>query len=343
MLVKLKKLIMKKSKTQKTIDVKNNEHKWLSFFHDKFIMVAYSDLILVPNQALLLGYIRGMMATNNKRKNMKKNDRVWMKDSMKKMAFLTGISESTVKDYISTLLEKQYIIKGNFSTEQDNTNWYTINQDKIILDFKSYLNKQIEDLKILEQKLKSESDLMESANLMDENHQLNSQKSPSDTVEIDETLLYNILENDIIELESNKIALDKNNTSQIENLESQYIEIMDFDDIRIHLSFLMRFEPDRINERIQNMFLNKFLDQEVENIKSKDDLMKNYYRFMAKLNFRLMLNKDESNYCLTIFDSYFKKGVWPQPAKQKGEDLTTTSKITMSKPSSTETDFLQNA
>jgi len=210
MLVKLKKLIMKKSKTQKTIDVKNNEHKWLSFFHDKFIMVAYPDLILVPNQALLLGYIRGMMATNNNRKNMKKNDRVWMKDSMKKMAFLTGISESTVKDYISTLLEKQYIIKGNFSTEQDNTNWYTINQDKIILDFKSYLNKQIEDLKILEQKLKSESDLMESANLMDENHQLHSQKSPSDTVKIAETLLYNnkdsvydILETDTINLEGN--------------------------------------------------------------------------------------------------------------------------------------------
>lgn len=210
MLVKLKKLIMKKSKTQKTIDVKNNEHKWLSFFHDKFIMVAYPDLILVPNQALLLGYIRGMIATNNNRKNMKKNDRVWMKDSMKKMAFLTGISESTVKDYISTLLEKQYIIKGNFSTEQDNTNWYTINQDKINLDFKSYLNKQIEDLKILEQKLKSESDLMESPNLMVENHELNSQKSPSDTVKIAETLLYNnidsvynILETDTINLEEN--------------------------------------------------------------------------------------------------------------------------------------------
>lgn len=300
---------MKKSDILKKITLKKNEHEWISFFQDKFIMVAYSDLKLVPNQALLLGYIRGMITTNKKSKRaaMKMLDRYWMKDSMKKMAYLIGVSESTIKDYISILLKKQYISQGNFSSYQDNTNWYTINQDKIDSDFKVYLHNQIEDLKTLEQEQEINLTLIESNECKVEFTELSSQKLPIDTVEIAETLLYNNIKSDYNTLESNKNLLESNENYQSENLENEYYKIKDVEDIKIHLSVLKSFNLDKISKSVKLIFLNKYLDQNIENIKSKNDVMENYYKFKVKLQFEFKLDNDDLNYCLRLFDLYFEQ------------------------------------
>jgi hypothetical protein len=297
---------MKKSKIQKKIDAKSNEHKWLSFSHDKFIMAKYPDLKLVPNQALLLGYIRGMIEANKKRPVMKKLDRIWMKDPMKKMAFLIGVSESTIKEYISVLLKKQYILQANLSDDLDNTNWYTINQDKIDDDFKLYLSKQIEDLKTLEQELENELTLTKNDEVMVENSEVNSQKSPIETVENTRTLLYNNLETSYKTIETNKISLKQNDLLKPLNLNEEYFKIKNVEDIEIHLSILKKFNIDEIPMEIKLLFLTKFLEQDLNSIKSNDDVKKIYYRFKRQLEFSFRLNQDDLKFCLRLFELYFE-------------------------------------
>jgi hypothetical protein len=315
---------MKKSKIQKKMDSKINEQKWLSFFQQKFIMVAYPDLILVPNQALLLGYIRGMITANKNRTNMKRLGLIWMKDPMKKMAFLTGVSESTIKDYISILLKKQYISRGNLSTEQDNTNWYTINQEKIDDDFKLYLSNQNEDLKTLEKEQEIELKLTESNEVMVETSQVNSQKSPIETAEDTRTLLYNNIESSYKSIESNKINLEEKDLLKPLNINEEYFKIKDIEDIEIHLSILKKFNIDEISKQVKLLFLTKFLQQDLKSIKSNDDVKKIYYRFNAKLKFTFNLNKDEVEFCLRLFDLYIEQSIIPQPAELIDEVISST-------------------
>lgn len=315
---------MKKSKTQKKMDAKINEHKWLSFFHQKFIMVSYPDLKLVPNQALLLGYIRGMISANKNRPNMKRFGLIWMKDPMKKMAFLTGVSESTIKDYISILLKKEYILQDNLSTEQDNTNWYTINQEKIDYDFKLYLSKQIEDLKTLEEELENELKLTKKQEFMVEISTENSQNSPIETTENTRTLLYNKLESSYKSIESNKINLEEKDLLKPLNLKEEYLKIKDVEEIQQHITTLNKFKIGDIPKEVKLLFLTKFLDQDLESIKSNDDVKKIYYRFNAKLKFTFNLNKDEVEFCLRLFDLYIEQSFIPQPAELIDEGISST-------------------
>ena len=313
---------MKKSKTQKKMDAKINEHKWLSFFHQKFIMVAYPDLKLVPNQALLLGYIRGMISANKNRTNMKKFGLIWMKDPMKKMAFLTGVSESTIKDYISILLKKEYILQDNLSTEQDNTNWYTINQEKIDHDFKLYLSNQIEDLKMLEQELEIEQKSKANNEVMVETSQVKSQKSPIETVENTRTLLYKNIESSYKSIESNKINLEEKDLLKPLNINEEYLKIKDVEDIEIHLNYLKKFDINEISKEVKFLFLTKFLNQDLKSIESNDDVKKIYYRFNAKLKFTFNLNKDEVEFCLRLFELYIEQSFTPQPAELNYDEMT---------------------
>jgi hypothetical protein len=300
---------MKKSAIQKKIIVRQNEQDWLSFLQDKFIMVSYSDLQLVPNQALLLGYIRGMITTNQKSKRavMKKMDRFWMKDSMKKMAYLIGVSESTIKDYISILLKKGYINQGNYSNYHDNTNWYSINQHVIDSDFNAYLDKQKEVLKTLELELEIDKEIIESIELMVEFNDCTSQNSPIDSLETTETLLYNIIDTSYNKIEPNIICLNTNDLNEFSNMEEQYAKIKDVEDINIHLEVLKSFNFDKIPTRVKYLFLNRFLDQSIENIKSIDDLTKSYHRLKARLRFHFELSSDDIDYCLRLFDLYYKQ------------------------------------
>ena len=104
---------MKKKSQQKEFLIKKSQLETLQKYEDNFVMVKYSDTKLVPNQAKVLGFIRGMIKNNQKNSKMKVVNKVWMKETTKRMSFLLGIGESTLKDHIKLLEVKGYIVRAN--------------------------------------------------------------------------------------------------------------------------------------------------------------------------------------------------------------------------------------
>lgn len=208
---------MKKTVKEKQFSVKKSQLEKLKIYEDNFVMVKYSDLQLIPNQAQVLGFIRGMIKNNEKNPKMNVYNRVWMKETTRKMAFLLGLGESTLKDHIKKLVGKGYLKRDNHSTIVDNTNWYWIDEIRLQNDFKDHLLKLELELKQLEDENKefeSEFEKPDFNDLNDDNNLVYSQNSnliksnnkhvlgqnsANENTETSSTIIYNsniILENE---------------------------------------------------------------------------------------------------------------------------------------------------
>lgn len=219
---------MKKTVKQKEFQTKKSQLQALKFFEDKFVMVKYSDLKLIPNQAQVLGFIRGMIKNNEKNPKMKADNRVWMKETTQKMAFLLGLGESTLKDHIKKLEGKGYLERDNHSTNLDNTNWYWIDEIRLQNDFKDHLLKLELEVKQLEdenKEFKSEFEKLDFNDLEDDNNLVYSQNlnlkesnnkhvlgqnSANENTETSSTILYN-----------NNIILENRSYNSLEYLKSE--------------------------------------------------------------------------------------------------------------------------
>jgi DNA-binding MarR family transcriptional regulator len=202
---------MKKNDKQKEFLTKQKQLKTLQKYKEFFVMVKYSDTKLVPKQAKVLGFIRGMIKNNQKNPNMNVFNKVWMKETTKKIAFLLGMGESTIKDHIKHLEEKGYLQRANHTYGLDNTNWYWIDEIRIDKDYTDYLLKLELELNQLSEMCELDSNIPEVTNSKDENKLRYSQNLANENPETSSTILYNngrILnstENNIIELLNNEI------------------------------------------------------------------------------------------------------------------------------------------
>ena len=167
---------MKKKSQKKEFFIKKSQLETLQKYEDNFVMVKYSDTKLVPNQAKVLGFIRGMIKNNQKNPKMKVLNKVWMKETTKRMSFLLGIGESTLKDHIKLLEEKGYIVRDNLSVGLDNTNWYWIDENNLQNDYHDYLLKLELEVNELSKVFELDSRLPEFTNSKHENQLVCSQK-----------------------------------------------------------------------------------------------------------------------------------------------------------------------
>jgi predicted transcriptional regulator len=154
-------------------------------------MVKYSDTKLVPKEAKVLGFIRGMIKNNQKNPKMKVFNKVWMKETTQKIAFLLGMGESTIKDHIKHLVEKGYLQRANLTDGLDNTNWYWIDEIRIDKDYTDYLSKLELELNQLSMMCELDSNLPEVTNSKGENKLRSSQNLANDNLETNSTILYN--------------------------------------------------------------------------------------------------------------------------------------------------------
>jgi DNA-binding MarR family transcriptional regulator len=202
---------MKKNEQQKEFLTKKKQLNTLKNYKEFFVMVKYSDTKLVPKQAKVLGFIRGMIKNNQKKPNMNVFNKVWMKETTKKMSFLLGIGESTIKDHIKHLEEKGYLQRANHTYGLDNTNWYWIDEIRIDKDYTDYLSKLELELNQLSKMCELDSKIPEVTNSKDENKLRYSQNLANENPETSSTILYNnsrILNNTLnnsIELINNEI------------------------------------------------------------------------------------------------------------------------------------------
>jgi DNA-binding MarR family transcriptional regulator len=280
---------MKKTVKQKEFQTKKSQLQALKFFEDKFVMVKYSDLKLIPNQAQVLGFIRGMIKNNEKNPKMKADNRVWMKETTQKMAFLLGLGESTLKDHIKKLEGKGYLERDNHSTNLDNTNWYWIDEIRLQNDFKDHLLKLELEVKQLEdenKEFKSEFEKLDFNDLDDDNNLVYSQNlnlkesnnkhvlgqnSANENTETSSTILYN-----------NNIILENRSYNSLEYLKSEVDSEVDIN-IKVNNSSDTKERLDKkyCFDQIDSIFPKGWYDYLVNNGGEKTfskhyDFIKNY-------------------------------------------------------------------
>jgi len=264
---------MKKKSQQKEFLIKKSQLETLQKYEDNFVMVKYSDTKLVPNQAKVLGFIRGMIKNNQKNSKMKVVNKVWMKETTKRMSFLLGIGESTLKDHIKLLEEKGYIVRANLSIGLDNTNWYWIDENNLQNDYRDYLLKLELEVNELSKVFELDSRLPEFKDSKHENQLLCSQKMAIENPETNSTILYNsnrILENEVdnvIECINNdinsEIIIDDNTSPTNLKLDKNYC----FNELNKILpngwyDFLLNNNQEKLYEKYDNYFTH-YSDQEL--------------------------------------------------------------------------------
>lgn len=291
---------MKKTVKQKEFQTKKSQLQALKFFEDKFVMVKYSDLKLIPNQAQVLGFIRGMIKNNEKNPKMKADNRVWMKETTQKMAFLLGLGESTLKDHIKKLEGKGYLERDNHSTNLDNTNWYWIDEIRLQNDFKDHLLKLELEVKQLEdenKEFKSEFEKLDFNDLEDDNNLVYSQNlnlkesnnkhvlgqnSANENTETSSTILYN-----------NNIILENRSYNSLEYLKSEVGSEVDIN-VKVNNSSETKERLDKkyCYDQIDSIFTNGWYDYLVEN--GAEATLINY--------FDLVPNQDENGLLETMIN-----------------------------------------
>jgi len=264
---------MKKKSQQKEFLIKKSQLETLQKYEDNFVMVKYSDTKLVPNQAKVLGFIRGMIKNNQKNSKMKVVNKVWMKETTKRMSFLLGIGESTLKDHIKLLEEKGYLKRANHSVGLDNTNWYWIDENNLQNDYRDYLLKLELEVNELSKVFELDSRLPEFKDSKHENQLLCSQKMAIENPETNSTILYNssrILENEVdnvIECINNdinsEIIIDDNTSPTNLKLDKNYC----FNELNKILpngwyDFLLNNNQEKLYEKYDNYFTH-YSDQEL--------------------------------------------------------------------------------
>jgi DNA-binding MarR family transcriptional regulator len=264
---------MKKKSQQKKFLIKKSQLETLQKYADNFVMVKYSDTKLVPNQAKVLGFIRGMIKNNQKNLKMKVFNKVWMKETTKRMSFLLGIGESTLKDHIKLLEEKGYLKRANHSVGLDNTNWYWIDENNLQNDYRDYLLKLELEVNELSKVFELDSRLPEFTNSKHENQLVCSQKMAIENPETNSTILYNssrILENEvdnIVECSNNdiksEIIVDDNTSPTNLKLDKNYC----FNELNKILpngwyDFLLNNNQEKLYEKYDNYFTH-YSDQEL--------------------------------------------------------------------------------
>jgi DNA-binding MarR family transcriptional regulator len=264
---------MKKKSQQKEFLIKKSQLETLQKYEDNFVMVKYSDTKLVPNQAKVLGFIRGMIKNNQKNLKMKVFNKVWMKETTKRMSFLLGIGESTLKDHIKLLEEKGYLKRANHSVGLDNTNWYWIDENNLQNDYRDYLLKLELEVNELSKVFELDSRLPEFTNSKHENQLVCSQKMAIENPETNSTILYNssrILENEvdnIVECSNNdiksEIIVDDNTSPTNLKLDKNYC----FNELNKILpngwyDFLLNNNQEKLYEKYDNYFTH-YSDQEL--------------------------------------------------------------------------------
>jgi len=111
--------------------------------------------------------------------------------------------------------------------------------------------------------------------------------------------------------------------------------------IIIHVEHLMKLNELDVSTDLIKSFLNKFHEKKIDLVKEQNQFIEYSYRIDGM--YESVLNQSQLNFCKSLAKKYFENIISPQPAQQNGEDVTTTSRLIISKPGSTVTDFLQNA
>lgn len=281
---------MKKKDQQKEFLTKKKQLSTLKNYKNFFVMVKYSDTKLVPKQAKVLGFIRGMIKNNQKNPNMNIFNKVWMKETTKKISFLLGLGESTVKNHINHLEEKGYLQRANLTDGLDNTNWYWIDENKIEKDYKDYLSLLELELDKLSKMCELDFDISEVANSQDENNLEHSQILANENPETSSTILYNnsrILNNVVynsIELINNEIEEKELDDLGLDLNEKECIDL----DNKLEKSFcfneLNNIFPNGWFECLANQDEIKFLDKYDNYLEQySDEELHKIFHFMKRV------------------------------------------------------------
>lgn len=308
--------------------------------NDTYFTVYNSDLKLIkdPVKKILFSKIKNWIYRNED-KNSKthfQQGHWWTFGPYEYWADECGLEVKTVGKHLRELVKSGILKTGKFNKKgYDKTNWYRLaNADEMEkVDFRSLFygiskkknSNGYDNNKLLRMYQNSMIDVKRRG-VGEEDLGLPIPEHISEHIS-DHTL------DDTSEL----ILKDTNGNKRIIE---DYLKI-NSNDIIIHVEHLMKLNELDISTDLVKLFLNKFHEKKIDLVKDQNQLFEYSYRIDGM--YETVLNQSQLNFCKSLAKKYFENIISPQPAEPHGEDVTVTSKITISKPSSIEDDFLQNA
>ncbi len=289
--------------------------------NDTYFTVFNSDLKLIkdPVKKILYAKIKNWIYRNEDKESEYHNKAGywWTYGSYEHWGEDCGLDMTTVGNHLRELVATGILKTGNYNKmKMDKTIWYRLaTEDELkkvnfrLLFYgktkeKNNNNHSNETLYRMYQ-----NGMIEVNNKDNEREDLGSAMPEYITENKSEDISENTLE-DISEQQSD------NNTDKIEG----YTKILNSDDILIPIDTLSKIDIEDISTDLIKLFINKFHKRSIDSINSEKDL----FDFKCEFDVINKPNPTQIKFCFGLITKYYNLIIAPQPAEQKGDEVSST-------------------
>jgi len=287
--------------------------------NDTYFTIYNSDLKLIkdPVKKILYSKIKNWIYRNEDKKSVYhfKNGFYWTFGSYDYWAGECGLETKTVGKHLRELVASGLLITGNHNRLKiDKTIWYRLaTEDELKkvnfrLLFYGKSNENNSSNYSNETLIEMYQKAMIEVKIGDHGKEDLGSPLPEDNSEdISEYTLKHSPEQNV-----------NYNNIKIED----YDNLINNDDILIHIEYLTKINFEDIPTDKIKLFLDKFHASSIDSIKNFDDLV--IYRYRIDGMYQKILNQFQLKFCWSLATKYYENIISPQPAEQNGDEVSST-------------------
>lgn len=295
--------------------------------NDTYFTVFNSDFKLIkdPVKKILYAKLKNWIYRNEDRDEDKKTayhykaGKWWTFAPYEYWAKECGLDKKTVGTHLRELVATGLLKTGNYNKMKiDNTIWYRLATED---ELKNVNFRLLFYGKSKEKNSNNHSN--ETLYQMYLNGMIEVSNMDAGREDLGSTILEDSTEYSIEDISEYSLEHSSEESANYNNIKIEdYNKIINNDDILIHIEYLTKINFEDISTDIIKRFINKFHKRSIDSINSENDL------FYFKCEFDV-INKPnptptQITFCFVLITKYYNLIIFPQPAEQKGDEVSPT-------------------
>lgn len=287
--------------------------------NDTYFTVYNSDLKLIkdPVKKILYAKIKNWIYRNEDKESEYhyKAGYWWTFGSYEYWGEECGLDMTTVGNHLRELAATGILKTGNYNKMKiDKTIWYRLATED---ELKKVNFRLLFYGKSKEKNINNHSN--ETLYRMYQNGMIDMTNKDVHREELGSTIPEDITE-DITEVTTEDITEVKSYHSSVEL--ADYNNLINIDDIIIHIEYLTKINFEDLPTDKIKLFLEKFHDWNIDKLKEDNGLY--YYCCRIDGLYEKLLNPSQLKFIKDLAGIYCERGITPQPAEQKGDEVSST-------------------
>ena len=287
--------------------------------NDTYFTVYNSDLKLIkdPVKKILYAKIKNWIYRNEDKESEYhyKAGYWWTFGSYEYWGEECGLDMTTVGNHLRELAATGILKTGNYNKMKiDKTIWYRLATED---ELKKVNFRLLFYGKSKEKNINNHSN--ETLYRMYQNGMIDMTNKDVHREELGSTIPEDITE-DITEVITEDITEVKSYHSSVEL--ADYNNLINIDDIIIHIEYLTKINSEDLPTDKIKLFLEKFHDWNIDKLKEDNGLY--YYCCRIDGLYEKLLNPSQLKFIKDLAGIYCERGITPQPAEQKGDEVSST-------------------